>query len=324
MKRREFIILLGGSTAAAWRLAPYAFALDLPRISILHSGFPNRTPIHVLFEELRALGYEQGRTATIDLYGAEGDSARLSTLVDQLANQKPNVIIGLTTPAVRALKYVGVTTPVVFGFVSDPIGLGIVESLARPGTNFTGVTYGDAVLGGKRLELLIDALPGTKRVAVLWGRFPENVLLFEDISKSASTLGIEIVSRELPGANDLAQAFKDAAQAGAQCLIFLTDNALFVRRKEIAELALANRLPSIHSFEPEAEDGGFMSYGPNISNGYRRVAALADRVLKGANPANLPVEEPTTFKLVINLKSAKALGITVPATLLARADEVIE
>jgi putative ABC transport system substrate-binding protein len=234
------------------------------------------------------------------------------------------VIIGLTTPAVRALKYVGVTTPVVFGFVSDPIGLGIVESLARPGANFTGVTFGDADLGGKRLELLIDALPGTKRVAVLWGRFPENVLLFEDISRSASTLGIEIFSRELPGANDLAQAFKDAAQAGAQCLIFLTDNALFVRRKEIAELALANRLPSIHSFEPEAEDGGFMSYGPNISNGYRRVAALADRVLKGANPANLPVEEPTTFKLVINLKSAKALGITVPPTLLARADEVIE
>src|SRR5262247_2005388 len=135
---------------------------------------------------------------------------------------------------------------------------------------------------------------------------------------------IEIVSRELGGADDLADAFKDAALAGAQCLIFLTDSALFGRRKEIAELALTNRLPSIHSFEPEAEDGGFMSYGPNISDGYRRVAALADRVLKGANPANLPVEEPTTFKLVINLKPAKALGISVPATLLARADEVIE
>jgi putative tryptophan/tyrosine transport system substrate-binding protein len=322
MKRREFIILLGG-TAAALRLAPHAFAIDLPRISILHSGFPNRTPIHVLFEELRALGYEQGRTARIDLYGAEGDSARLRTLVDQLAAQKPNVIIGLTTPAARALKHVGVATPVVFAFVSDPIGLGIVESLAQPGANFTGVTYGDAVLGGKRLELLLDALPGTKRVAVLWGRFPENVLLFEDISKSASTLGIEIVSREL-GADDLAEAFKGAAQAGAQCLIFLTDNALFGRRKEIAELAVANRLPSIHSFETEAEDGGFMSYGPNLSNAYRRVAALADRVLKGANPAYLPVEEPTTFKLVINLKPAKALGITVPPTLLARADEVIE
>jgi putative ABC transport system substrate-binding protein len=323
MKRRELIVLLGG-TAAAWRLVPHALAVDLPRISILHSGFPYRTPIHVLFDELRALGYEQGRTATIDLYGAEGDSARLITLVDQLATQKPNVIIGLTTPAARALKHVGVTTPVVFAFVSDPIGLGIVESLARPGANFTGVTYGDAVLGGKRLELLIDALPGTKRVAVLWGSFPENVLLFEDISRSASTRGIEIVSRELGGADDLADAFKGAAQAGAQCVIFLTDNTMFGRRKEIADLALANRLPSIHSFETEAEDGGLMSYGPNLSNAYRRVAALADRVLKGVNPANLPVEEPTTFKLVINLKTAKALGLTVPPTLLARADEVIE
>ena len=281
-------------------------------------------PFHVLFEELRTLGYEQGQTATIDLYGAEGDSARLTTLVDQIAKEKPNVIIGLTSPAARALKQARVTTPVVFAFVSDPIGLGIVESLARPGANCTGVTYGDALLGGKRLEFLLDALPGTRRVAVLWGRFPENVPLFEDISRSASTRDVEIVSRELGGADDLSRAFKDVAQAGAQCLIFLTDNTMFGHRKEIAELALANHLPSIHAFEPEARDGGFMSYGPNLSSAYRRVAALADRILKGINPANLPVEEPTTFNLVINLKTAKALGLTLPPSLLARADKVIE
>src|SRR5215470_20437856 len=134
MRRREFIIALGG-TAVGWRLIPQAFAVDLPRVSILHSGFPNRTPIHVLFEELRTLGYEQGQTATIDLYGAEGDSARLTTLVDQIAKEKPNVIIGLTSPAARALKQARVTTPVVFAFVSDTIGLGIVESVTRPGAN---------------------------------------------------------------------------------------------------------------------------------------------------------------------------------------------
>jgi putative ABC transport system substrate-binding protein len=213
---------------------------------------------------------------------------------------------------------------VVFAFVSDPIGLGIVESLARPGANFTGVTYGDAILGGKRLEFLLEALPRTQRVAILWGHFPENVPLFEDISRSASARGIEIISRELRGAEDLAQAFKDVAQAGAQCVVFLTDNTMFGYRKEIAELALANHLPSIHAFETEAEDGGFMSYGPNLSNAYRRVAGLADRILKGISPANLPVEEPTTFKMVINLKTANALGLTIPSTLLVRADEVIE
>jgi putative tryptophan/tyrosine transport system substrate-binding protein len=323
MKRRELIVLLAG-TAAAWRLVPHALAVDLPRISILHSGFPNRTPIHVLFEELRSLGYEQGKTATIDLYGAEGERDRLVTLVNQLAHKKPNVIIGLTSPAARALKQAGVTTPVVFAFVSDPIGLGLIESLSRPGANFTGVTYGDAVLGGKRLEFLIEALPGTSRVAVLWGRFPENVPLVEDISRSASARGIEIVLRELRSAEDLPRAFKDVAQAGAQCVIFLTDNTMFGRRKEIAELALANNLPSIHSFETEAVDGGLMSYGPNLPNAYRRVAALTDRILKGINPANIPVEEPTTFKLVINLRTANALGLKIPPTLLARADEVIE
>jgi putative ABC transport system substrate-binding protein len=324
MKRRDFIALVGGA-AATWQLVPRALAEARPRISILHSGFPNRTPIHLLFEALRALGYEDGRTATIDLYGAEGDSGRLTALVGQLATQRPNVIIGITSPAVRALKQVGVTTPVVFAFVSDPIGQGIVESLAHPGANFTGVTYSDAVLGGKRLEFLIDALPGTKRVAVLWSRlFAENVPLFESIAQSASTRRIEIISRELRGAEDLAPAFEDAARAGAQSLIFLTDNTLFGRRKEIAELALAHRLPSIHSFPPEARDGGLMSFGPDNNDVYRRTAALADRILRGSEPASLPVEEPTKFELILNLKTAKALGLMVPPSLLARADEVIE
>jgi putative tryptophan/tyrosine transport system substrate-binding protein len=324
VKRREFIALVGGA-AGIWQLVWGALAQERPRISILHSGFPNRTPINLLFEALRTLGYEHGRTATIELHGAEGNSGRLSVLAGQLATGKPNVIIGLTSPAARALKQAGVTTPVVFAFVSDPVGQGIVESLARPGANFTGVTYSDAVLGGKRLEFLIDALPGTKRVAVLWSRlFPENISLFESIAQSAPRRGIEIVSRELRGAEDLTLAFEDSARAGAQGVIFLTDNTMFGHRKEIAELALVNRLPSIHSFPPEARDGGLMSFGPNLDDAYRRAADLADRVLKGAQPANMPVEEPTRFELVINLKTAKALGLEVPPSLLARADEVIE
>ncbi len=320
MRRRDLIAWL-----LAAPLAARASAQDRPRISILHSGFPNRTPIHRLFEALRALGYENDHTATIDLLGAEGNTDQLNVYVAQLAVKKPDVIIALTSPAVLALKQAGLTTPVVFLFVPDPVGLGIVESLAHPGANFTGVTYSEAVLGGKRLELLVDALPGTTRVAVLWSpSFAENVAILESIRGSASTRGIEVFSRELRGAQDLAPAFDDATRAGVQAVVFMTDNALFAHRKEVAELALAHRLPSIHSFPPEVQDGGLMSYGPDLTENYRRAAALADRILKGTRPADLPVEEPRKFQFVVNLKTATALDLTIPQSILARADEVIE
>ncbi len=320
MKRRAFIAALLAAV-----LATPARAEERPRISILHSGFPNRTPIHLLFEALRALGYENGRTATIDLLGAEGGTDRLNALIAQLAAQKSDVIIAFTSPAVLALKRAGLTTPVVFGFVSDPVALGVVESLARPGANFTGVTYSAAELGGKRLELLIDALPGTKRAAVLWSpSFAENAAILESIRGSAAARGIEIFSRELRGVEDLPSAFDDAARAGAQAVVFMTDNAMFAHGKEVAELALAHHLPSIHSFVNEVRDGGLMSYSPDGRESYRRAAALADRILKGARPADLPVEEPTRFTLAVNMTTAKALGIALPPSIMLRAEEVIE
>jgi putative ABC transport system substrate-binding protein len=320
MRRRAFIAALGGAV-----LATPALAQERRRISILHSGFPNLTPIHLLFEALRALGYENDRSATIELLGAEGDADRLNTLVAQLSTQKPDLIIALTSPAVLALKQSGMATPIVFLFVPDPVGLGIVGSLAHPGGNFTGVTYSEAALGAKRLELLVDALPDAKRVAVLWGpQFAENAALLKSIRGSASARGIEVFSRELRGIEDLASAFDDAVRAGAQAVILVTDNVMFGYRKEVAEAALAHHLPSIHSYPPEVRDGGLMSYGPDLTESYRRAAALADRILKGARPADLPVEEPTRFALVINLQTAKALGLALPQSLLARADEVIE
>ena len=320
MRRRD---LLAGLLAAS--LAPSALAQERRRISILHSGFPNRTPIQHLFAALRELGYEDGRTAAIELLGGEGDADRLKALVARLAEQPPEVIIALTSPAVLGLNRAGVTTPVVFGFVPDPVGLGVVESLARPGANFTGITYSDAALGGKRLELLTDAVPSAKRVAVLWSQsHAETHSLLENIQKSASARGIEIYSRELGGLEDLSAAFSDARQNGAQGVIFMAGNLIFGYRKETAEQALANHLPTIHSFAPEAQDGGLMSFGAVLEETYRRTAALADKILKGARPADLPVEEPTQFELVINLKTAKALGITIPPSILARADEVIE
>jgi putative ABC transport system substrate-binding protein len=320
MRRRDFVAGLVATSFMTPALAQKRF-----RISILHSGYPNRTPIDRLFEAFHELGYDNDRTAIIELLAAEGDPGRLNALVSNLVAQRPDVIVALTSPAVLALKQAGVTTAIVFAFVSDPVGLGIVGSLAHPGANFTGVTYGEALLGGKRLELLIDALPGIGRVAVLWSpSFAENAPILGSIRESASARKIEIYSRELRGVDDLAPAFDDAAQARAQAVIFMTDNVMFGHRNEVASLALAHRLPSIHSFPPEARDGGLMSFGPDLGESYRRVAALADRILKGARPSDLPVEEPTRFALQINMKTAKALGITIPPSLLARADEVIE
>jgi putative ABC transport system substrate-binding protein len=319
MKRREFIAgLLATSLASAQ-------ARERPRITILHSGFPNRTPIHLLFQAFGKLGYENGLTASIELLGGEGNPDRLNALVSHIASQTPDVIIALTSPAILALKHAGLATPIVFAFASDPVAQGIVETLARPGSNFTGVTYSEAALGGKRLELLLDALPSTRRIAVLWSKsFPENAAMFENIRGLATAWGIEVFSRQIQGVEDLAPAFDDASRVEAQAVIFMTDNELFGHRKEVARLSLDHHLPSIHSFDPEAQDGGLMSYGPSLGESYRRVAALADKILKGARPADLPVEEPTQFELVINLKSAKALGLTIPPSIMVRADEVIE
>jgi putative ABC transport system substrate-binding protein len=319
MRRREFLI----GTAAAMAV-PLAAGAQQPRrrISILHSGYPRRTAIDLLFDALRKLGYEE---SAIDLLGGEGDTVRLKALVDQLGLNKPDVIIAITSPAVLALKEARLKIPVVFAFVPDPVGQGIVESLARPGGDFTGVTYSEAELGGKRLELLMDAMAGIKRVAVLWGpSFPGNATALESVRTSAAARGIEVFSRELTGVDDLAAAFDDALRANAQAAIFMTDNTLFGHRKLVAELALTRHLPTIHSFRLEAQDGGLMFYGPNDVENYRRAAALADRIIRGQRPSELPVENPTKFDLVINLVTAKALGLAIPESFLLRADLLIE
>ena len=320
MRRRVFIA--GLLAASAMRAAR---AEERPRIAVLHSGYPERTPIHLLFEALQKLGHDNGRTATIELLGGEGNTDRLNALVARLAAQKPDVIIAITSPAVLALKQAGLKTPVVFAFVPDPIGLGIVESYAHPGGGFTGVTYSEAALGGKRLELLLDALPPMRRVAFFWSRqLSESIAFLDSIRSTAEPHGMEVFSREILGLEDLAPAFADAVRAGAQAALIMPDNLLFGHRKRVAELALAHRLPTMHTFATETRDGGLMSYGPSMGENYRRAAALTDRVLRGARPSELPVEQPTTFELVVNLKTAQALGLTIPEPFLLRVDEVIE
>ena len=183
MRRRAVLVGL-----LAFPLVRRVAAKERPRISILHSGFPNRTPIHLLVEALRALGYEDGSTATIELLGGEGNADRLNALVAHLAAERPDVIIAITSPAVLGLKQAALPTPVVFLFLSEPVGLGIVESAAHPGGNFTGITYSEASLGGKRLELLVDALPGTRRVGVLWSPPPEAAVFLEKSEREAATV----------------------------------------------------------------------------------------------------------------------------------------
>jgi ABC-type uncharacterized transport system substrate-binding protein len=322
MRRREFIALLG-ITAAVW--ARTARGAKQYHIVILHSGFPRRTPIDHLFDALRKRGYEDGRTAKIELLGGEGDPDRLKVLIDGIVSEKPDVTIAVTSPAALGLKEAGLATPVVFAFVSDPVGQGLVASLAKPGGNFTGISYSETKIGSKRLEFLLDAVPAAQRVAIIWGSgFPENAAIANAAGSAAQLRKLLIFSRKIVTLNDLVPAFDDAREFGAIALIFLTDNLLFGHRKEIADLALSHRLASIHSFPPEVRDGSLMSYGPDVEEEYQRAAAITDKVLKGVSPTDLPVEEPTRFQLAINARAAKALGLSLPPTLLALADEIIE
>jgi ABC-type uncharacterized transport system substrate-binding protein len=321
MRRREVIAGLG----AAAMLPLAGRAQGRPRLVMLHSGFAHRTPIEQLYGALKELGYEDQRTVEIELLSADGDPERLRSFVGHLAAQPPSLVIALTSPAVLALKQARVAAPVVFVFVADPVGLGIVDSLARPGGAYTGVSFSTAVLGAKRLDFLASAVPSLRRVAVLWSpMFRENGALADSVRVLAASRGIEVFAREVKERDDIVPAFSDARQAGAQAVVFVTDNALFGHRRIVAEAALTHRLPSIHAYPPEARDGALMSYGPELRESYRRTAALADRILKGASAAELPVEEPTRFTLVLNLKIAAALGLEIPPSILAQADEVIE
>ena len=320
LKRREFITLVGGAAIGAWPL--YLYAADQRHIVILHSGFPNRTPIDRLYNALNERGY---RAANIELLGGEGDPDRLKMLVAQIVEQKPDVTIALTTPAARGLKQAGLSSPVVFAFVPDPIGQGIVASLAHPGGNFTGITYSETAIGSKRLGIILDVVPSAQRVAIIWGSgFPENVSMAKVIETSAQARKLSVFSRAVSELRDLSSAFDEASAFGAAALVFLTDNLMFGHRKEVAALALSHHLPSIHAFSPEVADGGRLSYGAELEEGYQRAAALADRILRGSSPADLPVEEPTRFDLAVNLKTANALGLTIPPGVLAIANEVTE
>jgi putative ABC transport system substrate-binding protein len=281
--------------------------------------------VEALRQGLRELGYSEERNLLIEFRWADGNNDRLQALAAELIQLKVGVIVTQGTPPTVAAKQATPTIPIVFAVAGDPIGSGLVASLARPGGNVTGLTDIAPEMAGKRLELLREAAPGVTRIAVLLNPGnPSARPQAKDTEAAARTLGMSILSIEVKDMEQLDSAFAAAFRERAGAVVVLSDPSLFSRRSQIAELAKKNRLPPM-AWTPEfVESGCLMAYGANVVEMHRRAATYVDKILKGAKPAGLPVEQPNQFELVINIRTAKALGLTLPTSLLRRADQVIQ
>ena len=325
--RRAFLAGSGAVLLAAPLAAEAQEPTRVWRIGFLGSGsYSSNDPrVEALRRGLRELGYGEGRNLAFEFRWARGNSDRPPTLAAELAKLKVDAIVTQGTQATEAARRAATTIPIVFAVAGDPVGTGLVVSLARPGGNVTGLTDVAPEIAGKRLELLREAVPGITRIAVLWNSAnPSAAPQMKDTSAAARSFGLSVRSLELGDVSQLEGAFATAVQDQARAVIVLSDGALYGRRVRIAELAVKHRLSCV-AWTPEfAESGCLMAYGANVVEMHRRAAMLLDKILKGAKPADLPVEQPTKFELVINLKTSKALGLTIPPSLLARADEVIQ
>jgi putative ABC transport system substrate-binding protein len=275
---------------------------------------------------LREAGYVEGKTILVEIRSAEAAVERLPELARQLVALKPDVIVATNDVVIASVRRETRTIPIVMAFSSDPAGSGFVGSLARPGGNVTGLSTLSPEIAGKRLQLLREVVPGLSRVALLWDPDSRgNLLDYKETEAVARSLRVELQSVELTRVDDLERAFSAVTKGRAQALIVPAGNLIAVARQaEVASFAQRSRLPSIFAARQYVEAGGLMSYGPNTLDIFRRSAVYVDKILKGMKPADLPVEQPTTFELIINLKTARALGLTMPQSLLRRADQVIQ
>jgi putative ABC transport system substrate-binding protein len=326
--RRRFL----AGTTAALLAAPLAAgaqqAAKVARIGFLLTNLAASPHWAEAFRQgLRGLGYIEGRNVVIEYRDAEGKPERFPALAAELVALKVDVIVAPPTLAAVAAKQATKTIPIVFAAAADPVTSGLVTTLARPGGNVTGLPILASDLVGKCLELVTQAVPGVSRVAVLWqpggqGERTEKDLLKEaEVAARALRVRLQIV--EARGPADIDRAFSDMTRARAGALTVLTSTMFGSERRRLVDLAAKNRLPAVYPWREFVDAGGLMAYGPNIADLYRRAATYVDKILKGAKPADLPVEQPTKFELVINLKAAKALGLTIPQSVLGRADEVI-
>jgi putative tryptophan/tyrosine transport system substrate-binding protein len=328
LNRRHFLALSGAGLALTPLSAISQPATRLFRVAHLSgSGAAASKPFLAAFREgMRSLGYIENQHWTLQARFAEGKVERLASLARECLDGHPDVLLTATTPGVLAAKAAGSKIPIVFVLVADPIGAGVVSSLARPGGNITGITNIVAELAGKRLELLKEIVPSAKRIAVLLNPNSQNApLQMQHAEAGARQLGVELSPVvEIRSAGELDHAFETIAQAHAHAVLRMIDPLLFILRKETAALAAKYRLPVIYPTREDAEAGGLAAYGADIPGQYRQAAAFVDKILRGAQPAALPVEQPIKFEFVINLKAAKALNLRIPQSILVRADEVIE
>jgi len=326
IRRRAFITLLGGA-AAGWPLAARAEQAEKKyTVGILSAGDENTALSAAFADALRELGWVEGRNVVFKYRYAENRRERLPELAADLVRLKVDVIAAAGTLAPLAAKRASATIPIVMTAAGDPLGSGLVASLARPGGNVTGMSLMAPDLGGKRLELLKDVLPRLSRVAVLWNAAnPYSALVFKETQTGGQTLGIEVQSLEVRDPDDFDGTFEAVRRQHPEALITVEDPLTVGHRKRIADFAVEHQLPSLHGVREFAAAGGLMSYGASLADLFRRAAGYVDKILiMGAKPADLPVQQPTKFEFVINLKTAMALGLRIPDKLVALADEVIE
>jgi putative tryptophan/tyrosine transport system substrate-binding protein len=327
MRRREFITLCGSAAAAAQPFAARAQQpAKLPTIGFLgpNTSSLDSARVGAFVQRLRELGRIEGRNVAIEYRWAEGRTERLSEFAAEFVRLKVDVIVTSATPPVVAAKQATSVIPIVFAAVGDPVGTGLVTSLARPGGNVTGLSLQATDLAGKRLELLREVVPDLRRLAVMANvSAPPAVLEMAEVQTTARALGLEVVASEIRRPEDIAPAF-ESFKGRAEALYVCNDPLVTTNRIRINTLALGMGLPTMYNVREFVGAGGLMSYGPNFLDLYRRAADFVDKILRGAKPAEIPVEQPTKFDLVINLTTAKALGLKIPEAFLLRADEVIE
>jgi putative ABC transport system substrate-binding protein len=304
-------------------------AAKIWRVGFLTSGFkeaPGSNPgLASLTQGLRDLGYIEGRNLSLEVRYAEGRTERFSSLATELINLKVDVLVAASTPAALAAKQATTTIPVVMAAVGEPLQVKLVNSLAHPGGNITGLSLIAPELAAKRLDLLKQALPRLSRITVLWNSANQGMLArFQETQVGAQSLGVVLQSVTVQSPDDFQPLFATMSKEPPEALLVLADTVTVANRQHAVEFAARSRVPAIYETRVFVDAGGLMSYGVNMADHYRRTATYVDKIIKGAKPADLPVEQPTKFELVINLKTAKALGLTIPPSVLARADEVIQ
>jgi putative ABC transport system substrate-binding protein len=323
MRRREFIALIGGA-AVTWPLTAHGQRARVPQIGLIQPSSRLPENYRAFRDGLRDLGYVEGQNINLDMRIAEGPN-ELPKLVEEVLGRPADIIVTVSARVTLAARAATSTIPIVMLGAGDPVGTGLVASLARPGGNITGLSLLVPELSGKRLALLKELMPQAARIAVLANPAnPVTVQQWKETQEAAQLMGIALRLIEVRERNDLDDAISVAAQANVSAVDVLGDPVFVENSKQLAELTLKHRLPAIAWQREFADAGGLISYGPSFRDLWRRAASYVDKILKGATPANIPVEQPTKFEFVVNMKTAKALGLEIPSTLLARADEVIE